>query len=65
MRCSRARSPAAGQSRPTAAVDGGRVRWVDRDDVGHEAEPAWVDVPRPRLLVSSGGGLHAYWLADR
>lgn len=48
-----------------AAVDGGRVLWVDLDDVDEEGDLAWVDVLRPHLLVASGGGLHAYWLADR
>jgi hypothetical protein len=53
------------RSRPeptNAAVDGGRVLWVDLDDVDQEADLAWVDVLRPHLLVASGGGLHAYWL---
>ncbi len=54
------------RAEPTnAAVDGGRVLWVDLDDVEEEGELAWVDVLRPHLLVASGGGLHAYWLANR
>ena len=48
-----------------AAVDGGRVLWVDLDDVEEEGDLAWVDVLRPHLLIASGGGLHAYWLTDR
>jgi hypothetical protein len=54
------------RSQPTnAAVEGGRVLWVDLDDVEEEGELAWVDVLRPHLLLSSGGGVHGYWLCDR
>jgi hypothetical protein len=47
------------------AVAGGRVLWVDVDDIGEEAELAWLDVLRPHLWVASGAGMHCYWRLER
>lgn len=50
----------------SAGVTGGRVVWVDLDDVQALARLAGFS-PRPCLIVSSGGsgGAHAYWRLTR
>lgn len=45
-----------------------RCLWCDIDDVTAEvAFERWneANVPRPSIVVSSGSGIHAYWLLDR
>lgn len=45
-----------------------RCLWCDIDDVrADEAFARWEKayVPRPSIVVSSGGGIHGYWLLDR
>jgi hypothetical protein len=44
-----------------------RCLWCDIDDVTvDEAFARWdkADVPAPSILVTSGGGIHGYWLLD-
>lgn len=45
-----------------------RCLWCDIDDVtADEAFERWnkASVPRPSIVVSSGAGIHGYWLLDR
>jgi hypothetical protein len=45
-----------------------RCLWCDIDDVtAEEAFDRWgkADIPPPSIVVSSGGGIHAYWMFDR
>ena len=45
-----------------------RCVWCDIDDVTvEEAHRRWqaVEIPRPSIVVSSGNGIHAYWLLDK
>ena len=45
-----------------------RCLWCDIDDVtAEEAFERWNEarVPRPSIVVSSGSGIHGYWLLDR
>ena len=44
-----------------------RCVWCDIDDVTvEEVQPRWkaAEIPRPSIMVSSGNGVHAYWLLD-
>jgi len=45
-----------------------RCVWCDVDDVTvEETQRRWkaVEIPRPSIVVSSGNGIHAYWLLNQ
>jgi hypothetical protein len=60
-------NPRAGLVGTKTAVIQCQSVWVDFDQMSiMEAECRWQQVlPRPSVLVSSGHGIHAYWLLER